>query len=40
MDGQQAWHDALDNIPSDKQEDIFRLDQLLTGTLPELDNVD
>jgi hypothetical protein len=40
MDGQQAWRDALDNIPSDEQEDIFRLDQSLTGTLPELDNVD
>jgi hypothetical protein len=40
VDGNQGWQDALDSIPEELKNDIFRLDRSVPGNLPELDDVD
>jgi hypothetical protein len=40
MDGEQAFLEALSYVSSHTRADIYRLNQLLCGPLPWLDDVD
>ncbi|KAH2558742.1 hypothetical protein KXV70_004079 [Aspergillus fumigatus] len=39
VDGRRGWKDALDSVPQDVQKNVFRLDRILPGELPELDDI-
>lgn len=39
MDGEQGFAEALNYLPSDTKSDIFRLNQVIDGALPRLDDV-
>jgi hypothetical protein len=38
VDGRRGWQDAWDSIPEAVRPDTFRLDRVVTGNLPELDD--
>ncbi|GLA56176.1 hypothetical protein AnigIFM63604_005046 [Aspergillus niger] len=38
VDGRRGWLDAWDGVPESIRPDVFRLDQAITGSLPELDD--
>ncbi|KAJ5160979.1 Acyl transferase/acyl hydrolase/lysophospholipase [Penicillium canariense] len=40
MDGEQGFVEALNYLPSDTKSDIFRLNQVIDGPLPRLDDVE
>lgn len=40
VDGYRGFEDALDNLPPDLKEDVFRLDCAFDGTLPDLDDTE
>ncbi|KAI2839628.1 hypothetical protein CBS11350_7459 [Aspergillus niger] len=39
VDGRRGWKDALDSVPQEVKKDVFRLDRILPGALPELDDI-
>lgn len=39
VDGRRGWKDALNSVPQEVKKDVFRLDHILPGELPELDDI-
>ncbi|KAK6810411.1 hypothetical protein RU639_013816, partial [Aspergillus parasiticus] len=39
VDGRRGWQDAHDSIPESVKQETFRLDRVVSGALPELDDV-